>query len=522
MKARRFHRPILLLVALLGACRGTVDTSETVSPVVLIGIDGASWNAIRQLWDQDDLPHFRALAQQGVTAELKPVASASPVIWTSIATGVRPERHGITNFVVPTAAGDVPVSSKVRRVPAIWNMVSTAHRRVAALGWWASWPAEKVNGVVVTDRAVRSLAEAFWPPEFADTFEEIVTHDRQADTGSATSQIAVQDRALAAVSGRLVSQGFDLLMVYFRNVDAESHPNWKYLRPQDFETVDPERLERLGQRVPDAYRDVDRALGELRAAADPRTNFFVVSDHGFRAVKRKQYRINLDLDRVLEHLGYLQHQGGDVDWPNTQAASWDSATGMRIKLVRFGLSNREPLGPVQPEDLAALRERLAADLAQVTYTTGASAFRVREPKGDESGRGADLTVVIRQKDVANELEFRGQRIPRAISSVHEITGSHDANTEGIFIAAGPDIDPAAKVERVHSLDVTPTLLYAMNLPIAQDFDGRPQTDLFRAEFRRRHPVHTIATWGVREPGEAITSEVDDELIEELRALGYLD
>ena len=523
MRARRVRLwPITLSCLLIAACGGRQEDPPPSAPVIVIGIDGGSWNAIEALWEQERLPNFRSLVREGVRAELKPVAAASPVIWTSIATGVKPERHGITNFVVPTPAGDVPVSSKVRRVPAIWNMVSTVNRTVAALGWWASWPAETVNGVVVSDRAVRSLENAFFPPEFGDTFAEIVAQDRQSMTESSHSSIAQQDRALAAVATDLAQQDFDLVLVYFRNVDAESHPNWKYFQPQTFEQVDPDRLQDLSRRVPEAYEAVDRVIGELRAVAAPETNFFVVSDHGFRAVKREQYRINMDLNRVLEHLGYLQQVDNEVDWQRTRAASWDSAPGMRIKLVRLGLSHREPFGPIEQEDMDRIRERLTADLAQVTYQSGAPAFRVREPKNDEKKRGSDLTVVIRQSEVSSSLEFRGESIPRAISSVHEITGSHDANTEGIFIAAGPDIDPDSAVDLVHSLDITPTLLYALSLPVAQDFDGRPQIELFRGDFRRRHPVQTIPSWGTRESGDAISSSADEELMEELRALGYLD
>lgn len=262
MRAPRI-RDLLIPVLAFGmvACDAQEADLEPAGPVILVGIDGASWNAIEVLWERGQLPNFRALAEEGVAAEIKPVAAASPVIWTSIATGVRPERHGITGFVVPTPTADVPVSSGVRRVSALWNMLSTVQRRVAVLGWWASWPAEPINGIMVTDRATRSLENAFWPPEFGVTFEEIVARDKQTRTVSNHSSIARLDRASAAVAIDLASQRFDLLLVYLRNVDAESHPNWKYFRPEDFEQVDPERLEKLGQRVPSwGTRDPGEAL----------------------------------------------------------------------------------------------------------------------------------------------------------------------------------------------------------------------------------------------------------------------
>ena len=266
MRAPRIRGLMIPILAFgMVACDPQQADLEPAAPVILVGIDGASWNAIESLWEQGQLPNIRALAAGGCNGRDQTGSGGFTGIWTSIATGVRPERHGITGFVVPTPTGDVPVSSEVRRVPALWNMLSTVHRQVAVLGWWASWPAEPINGIMVSDRATRSLENAYWPPEFGVTFEEIVARDKQTRSVASHSSIARQDRASAAVAIDLASQRFDLLLVYLRNVDAESHPNWKYFRPDDFEQVDPEQLAKLGQRVPEADAAVDRALRELRA-----------------------------------------------------------------------------------------------------------------------------------------------------------------------------------------------------------------------------------------------------------------
>ena len=145
---------VLIIALMLSLACGREEPREGPRPVVFVGVDGAAWVAIEDLWSQGRMPNLRALADRGVSSKLKPNADDSPVIWTSMVTGVRPGRHGIVDFVLPTVQGDLPVSSTVRRVPAIWNMLTTAGRRVAVLGWWASWPAEPVNGIVVSDRAL--------------------------------------------------------------------------------------------------------------------------------------------------------------------------------------------------------------------------------------------------------------------------------------------------------------------------------------------------------------------------------
>lgn len=77
-------------------------------------------------------------ADRGIAAPLETFHHASPVIWTTVATGVPPEVHGISEFFVPTEKGEQPVSSSLRRVPALWNMMTAAGRRSAVVGWWAS------------------------------------------------------------------------------------------------------------------------------------------------------------------------------------------------------------------------------------------------------------------------------------------------------------------------------------------------------------------------------------------------
>ena len=60
----------------------------------------------------------------------------------------------------------MPVSSGLRKVPALWNLLTLLEKRVAVLGWYVTWPAEEINGVVVTDNVMRpALKDRVHPPE---------------------------------------------------------------------------------------------------------------------------------------------------------------------------------------------------------------------------------------------------------------------------------------------------------------------------------------------------------------------
>jgi predicted AlkP superfamily phosphohydrolase/phosphomutase len=489
--------------------------------IVVIGIDGGEWKVIRRLWAEGKLPHLKELADRGVSATLRTAYNSSPVIWTTIATGVTPPVHGITDFVVPTPQGDVPISSSVRKVPALWNMLSRTGRKVAVLGWWGSWPAEQVNGVVLTDRALLDLPGRVSPDSYMPTFLADV-RAADADPGLFRSEENERrDRVMARSAARFAEDGFDLVLTYFRSPDIVSHNRWKFFEPEQFSGIDPVELAEHRGEVPRIYEAVDQEIGRIVAAVPPETNVLVLSDHGFHAAKREEIKVFLDLDRVLERLGYLVRTGSAVDFARSQVYTYGTPPFRRVKLLRFSLAGREPGGRVRPEQREALLRRLTADLAAVTNAQGAPVFTVR-PARPRSGEDGDFAVVVSQELVTPVLRVRGEPLRGAVESISRISGTHTRSTHGILLAAGPDIDPRADLEGIHIHDVAPTLLYGLGLPVAEDFAGRPRMELFDAEFRRAHPLRTIRSWGVlKEGGAARTSPADEDLLNELRSLGYI-
>src|SRR5260370_38396139 len=92
---------VLLALAAALAAWGPRHGAPAKVPLVVIGIDGGEWRVLRRMWQDGELPSLRRLADHGSTARLRTAYNASPVIWTTIATGVTPAEHGITDFVVP-------------------------------------------------------------------------------------------------------------------------------------------------------------------------------------------------------------------------------------------------------------------------------------------------------------------------------------------------------------------------------------------------------------------------------------
>lgn len=508
-------------LALGGCARRTQDAP--VRPLLLVGIDGGEWKVIEKLWARDELPNLHALANRGVRTRLKTAYNSSPVIWTTIATGVVPKRHGITDFVVPTAQGDLPVSSGLRKVPAIWNMTTTGRRNTAVLGWWASWPAEPIHGVLVSDRVLLDLPNRVSPPEVLARFEKAqIAAVKEPSLFGLEEESERRDRSMSYFARELLAKGdLDLMLLYFRSTDVISHRAWKYFEPEAFAPIAPAELEANRARVPNVYRAVDVEIGKLLEIA-PDANVLVISDHGFHAtVREEETKVLLDLDAVLEHLGYLKHKGAAVDFARTQIFSYASSNFRQARFVRFALAGREKEGTVRTEQRAALRDRLTEALRGVTYSGGEPVFFVRDARPKEVTEGADFVIGVSKAGASETLLVQGTPWKGAVSGIDRISGTHTTTTHGILIAAGPDIDPKANLAEIDVHDITPTLLFGLGLPVAEDFDGEAYPQLFREEFRQRHPMRKIKSWGVRKSENGQASKADDQLLDDLRSLGYI-
>jgi len=153
------------------AAAGRVDAIARASvaspPVLFIGLDGADWQLLDDYMARGLMPNLSQLVREGTSGVLDTLRPPlSPLVWTTMMTGVGPEVHGILDFVQfnSRSGAKEPITSSERRVPAIWNMASDAGKRVDVLGLWATYPAEHVNGVIVSDRLFTFLFKEATPP----------------------------------------------------------------------------------------------------------------------------------------------------------------------------------------------------------------------------------------------------------------------------------------------------------------------------------------------------------------------
>ena len=286
--------------------------------VILLGWDGADWSLLDRLAASGRMPNLARLVAEGRTARLTSfVPILSPVVWTSIATGVTPDVHGVLDFqeLDPKTGAAVPVSGRSRRVPAFWNVASSAGLRVGVAGWWATDPAEEVNGFFVTDHASSilfegSTASVAYPPALADGVRSVMSGDGNVPDADLAPYVAMTAADIAAQRSKggglenpvvaltkivgatrtihRISRDLydrerpDLAAVYYEGTDAVGHVFAADVPPKLSCTPDEDFARYSG--VVDAYYALaDRLLGQwMRRAREDGSILLLCSDHGFK------------------------------------------------------------------------------------------------------------------------------------------------------------------------------------------------------------------------------------------------
>ncbi len=282
--------------------------------VLLIGWDAADWQMIQPLLDGGQMPNLQRFIEQGVMgklATLHPVLS--PILWNSIATGKRADKHGILGFIEPDGRGHIrPVASTSRQAKAIWNILSQNGLRSCVLGWFASHPAEPINGVVVSDRYQRSTnpaheqryplgASAVHPPALLDTLKALrvsindITPQQVLPFVPQAERIRQpEDRRLAALCQLLAEcatmhnaathllehETWDFAAVYYDAIDHFGHAFMEY-HPPKMEHVSDEDFELYRHVMSACYCFHDLLLGRLLELVGPDTTVVLLSDHGY-------------------------------------------------------------------------------------------------------------------------------------------------------------------------------------------------------------------------------------------------
>jgi predicted AlkP superfamily phosphohydrolase/phosphomutase len=514
---------------------------STVGPqTLIIGLDGATFDIIDPMMGEGKLPNIARLMKDGGRATLmSSTPPLSPIAWASIITGVNPGKHGVYDFAQrePGSYDFVPNSSAKRHARAMWNILGDRGKRVCVVNVPLTYPAEKVNGVMISGFPSPPDAENWTYPRSlgADLARELHDVDFRkpvalVDDGEEeelleelTKTIRNQIRVLKHL---LSKERFDFIMTVFDGIDTASHSLWRYLDP-DHPKYDPKLAEQGRKAFYRSYELADEAIGELLGEFEVQPNVIVLSDHGngpvyygvcinnwlaergYLAFKRN---VRTDLKRWAFRRGFnvysmfmLAKRLGIL--PSLEAAygksslalrtvkrialSFDDIDWERTKVYSFGnygqlcvnLKGREPLGVIDAgPEYDELIEQVRRELLELRDPERGNVIfdhvltkkeLYRGPYADEA---PDL-VFLDSKMLYNAHRFF-ELASNSLVTPHPIySGNH--KPEGILIASGPRFTANRGGDVASIVDVAPSVLVLVGTAPPAYMDGKPLLGMLR-------------------------------------------
>ncbi len=518
-----------------------------------------------------------------LASTLQPVTAPA---WTTFMTGTNQGQHGLYDFVrrrTGTYKLEVTNASMIA-VPTMFDLVGDSGLRVATLNVPYTFPPRPINGVQVSGPfAPVSDARLVYPPTLGNALMDLVdgyfiTPDYDPGVPDPLSayvsalERGVEYRRQLAVH-LMDTEPWDLFVVVFMATDQVQHFFWHYM-----EASGDDNATRFRHAIRGVYQRVDQAIGSLLERIGEDTVVIVMSDHGAGPLHRV-----VNLNRWLDEAGFLRFRPsqngsrerwrarlvnslvnayrsrtpaalrarvrsrlgvrrfeqlkGDMETALfTSAIEWGETTAYALGAagnIYLNVAGREPEGTVQPgSEYEALRNELADALAAMEDPETGERIVLRVWRREELYHGPFLDqapdLVIEwadyrywgrgRYDIWSAPVFEDRKT--LDFSELPLTGTH--RPDGIFITSGPGVKAGAKIGGARLVDLAPTILGVLGLPVPGYLDGAVLQAAF-VEGAIEGTVLPEAVTAVQAPRDesSYTSEDAAKISQRLEDLGYL-
>jgi len=534
--------------------------------VLIIGIDGATWDLLDPMLKLGRMPNLASVIAQGARGDmLSTEPPVTPVAWASFQTGVRPEVHGIYGFRnISFVDGEIKIEatdSSTIRVKTIWEYVSEYGKKVAVISCPMTYPPFQVNGFLIPGFPSPSPNRPVtYPSELGEELarkglEWIVPSERTkvlpkvdfTDTRGLSQAIAFLNQKmnvrLHTAYELLEKHSWDLAMFQFQEPDWVQHAFWPELE------AGPERGGGRYEAVLSFYQAVDEGLGELLQLIGEDDFVVIVSDHGFQGSTKEVY-----LNRWLKRGGFLKYKVGVRR----------RVLAMLINLYRRVDRDRRLVAALSREKRAQLVGRversnldwdrsiayMSADGSSGTAALFLTPAGVRFSKEVISHLKAltdpdigelvveEVLPIEAAKDKKSPYAWVRLKDGYAAVTAHEgddlfrrrmrgkdyQLGIH--HRKGMMVLVGPEVRKGHKLELpLDIIDIAPMVVYLLGIPIPSFMQGRLIEEAFSCEYLGGHPVTKVHDEGRKEgtfvsPG--LTPEEEAIITKQLEDLGYLE
>ncbi len=453
--------------------------------VMLIGLDCAEPDLIFNRW-LDDLPNLKSLYEHGLHGALR---SCDPPItvpaWSVMMSSKSPGLLGVYGFrnrADHSYNRYAIANSLAIKEDRLWEILSRAGKRSIVIGVPGTYPPKPLQGVMVTDFLTPDIScEYTYPPELKQEIEQVVgeyildvRNFRSGNKAKILADIYEMTRKRFQLARHLLQrEDWDYFMMVEMGTDRIHHALWDNMDPAH-------RFYEAGNEfehaIHDYYKEVDREIGQLLQLADEGTDVLVVSDHG-----AKRMDGGICINEWLMANGYLTLAEKPesavplskvkIDWSQTKA--WGD--GGYYARVFLNVAGREPQGTIAPEDYEKVRDALIDGLKSIRdeegNEIGTKVYRPEELYREVRGVAPDLIVYF------GDLYWRsvGTVGGGKLHTFENDTGPDGANhaQEGmIMLRPAGGMSEGTVLEGAQIVDVAPTILQLLGLPIPTDMEGK--------------------------------------------------
>jgi len=563
-----------------------LSTSASTSSrprVLIIGMDGATFDVIRPLAGAGQLPNLARLMREGCWGPLRStVPPLTAPAWTSFMTGVNPGRHGLFDFRY-RGAGSYDLftnNTTTNRAPMLWEVLSQHGKRSCVLNVPATYPPRPFDGALVTGLLTPADAAVFTHP--AELSAELlrafpgytvwpagVRHAKGREHSFLEAARWLTDMGARLFHFMQPRGDWDLQMIVFMATDQVQHAMWHY-RDATHRAHPAKPPAQFRDAIDATYQQVDAAIGEVLKAADDQTTVLVMSDHGFGpweywfhsnawllsegflavksgALSRLKYAafqlgfapltfyklaMGTGMAEAVARTTHRRREWSfnllrrlfisfdDIDWSRTVAYSVGN-----LGQTFINRAGREPQGIVTDAEyervLSTITDRLRAlrDPRDGQPLVQEIVLGRDVYSGECAGDGPDVTLFLRDFRI---LGFGTAQFTsqRLLTPAYGMTGGH--RMDGILIAAGRGVRKGQDVAGSRLWDLYPTIMALLGVPIPAGLDGRVLENILTPEILAQVRFDQRPYVDYFQRSGAGYSEDEEALVaERLKGLGYV-
>jgi predicted AlkP superfamily phosphohydrolase/phosphomutase len=552
-------------------------TTQKPDRVLIIGLDGATWDVLDPWINDGSLPNLARLRQSGswgvLRSTIPPISAAA---WSTFMTGKRPGKHGVFHFVNLFGEGETGdgkakiVNARNLKSSTLWDIMGHHSRKVVVINVPMTYPPRPVNGFMITGLLTPRNATIFtYPPELSrEITDYVIDLDRFIDTKPFQAQhdprvivptlTLIQEfrdmleKRARMTSSLMGSKLWDIFMVVFTGTDRMGHYLWPYHRDADMN--DRPEIQELCHAVHKYYVRLDEIVGELIERAGEDVTVIVMSDHGMGPRQIKRIHCNYwlyqqgwlsaktDKSRITNPDSWLRRLGLSRDKIGWVMLRIPGLVGSR--LVKKAVKNRSATVNVEQsqaycvpmwntvtgiqinlegETKKALYQEIERELKKIVDPETGQPVVQQVYRGEDCYHGPyadnipDLIVSMKQ-DYGCSYHLGHYSSVVTKRQVASREGNH--RLEGILIASGRNVvsnpEPLANL---NIEDLAPTVLYLMGLPIPLDMDGRVLTEILDSNVLESRPImqgEPMGLWPNQDEAVFTDNVVSDEDEEQIR------